>query len=164
MNYFNTLDEETFDFNSTAGNYDVVTLQSLKNQYNFLLEEVNEIGEGLEKKDLEEILDGVVDVLVVITGFAHQLENLGIRVDKAVERITKNNLSKFPLDEDDSEINVVEVKKTTEKYKKEGVAISVSNRNGRYVFKDQNGKIRKPASFVPVELSDLVQGIELKDY
>ena len=157
MSYFNDLDYKTWKFNKTAGNNEKLSKKDFEAQYKCLVEEVNEIGEGLETNNLEEVLDGVVDVLVVATGLAHKLEAFGINVGEAVNRITENNLSKFP------EYTKKEALETIEMYSKKGELVHSYEKYGRLVTVDLNGKIRKPASFVSVDLSDLVGGRQLND-
>lgn len=41
----------------------------------------------------------------------------------------------------------------TNKY---GIEITKELNNGYWVFRDSNGKIRKPSTFKPVDLSDLI--------
>lgn len=157
MSYFNDLDHKTWKFNETAGNNDKLSKKDFEAQYKCLVEEVNETGEGIETNSLEEILDGVVDILVVAAGMVHKLESLGINVGEAVNRITDNNLSKFP------EYTQKEALDTIEMYSKKGEAVHTYEKYGRLVTVDLNGKIRKPASFVPVDISDLVEGRQLND-
>lgn len=157
MSYFNDLDYKTWMFNKTAGNNEKLSKKDFEAQYKCLVEEVNEIGEGLETNNLEEVLDGVVDVLVVATGLAHKLEEIGINVGEAVNRITENNLSKFP------EYTTKEALETVKLYSNKGESVFTHEILGKLVVKDLNGKIRKPASFVSVDLSDLVEGHQLND-
>jgi len=154
--------DNVFQFNEIAGNNTKVSIQDFKAQQKCLIEEVNEISEGLDNSNLEEVLDGVVDVLYVAIGMLIKLEELGIDTEVALQRIGENNLSKFP--EYSKEIS----DKTFEQYKLQGVTIKADARftadypNGVMVFKDDNNKIRKPASFKSVTLTDLVEGIEFK--
>jgi NTP pyrophosphatase (non-canonical NTP hydrolase) len=74
MSFFNNLDHKTWKFNEFAGNNDKLSKKDFEAQYKCLVEEVNETGEGIETNNLEEILDGVVDILVVATGLAHDLD------------------------------------------------------------------------------------------
>lgn len=157
MSYFNDLDHKTWKFNEFAGNNYKLSKKDFEAQYKCLVEEVNEIGEGLETGNLEEVLDGVVDVLVVATGLAHKLEAFGINVGEAVCRITENNLSKFP------EYTTKEALETVKLYSDKSESVIASDIMGKLVVKDLNGKIRKPASFVSVDLSDLVGGRQLND-
>ena len=55
MSYFNDLDYKTWMFNRTAGNNEKLSKKDFEAQYKCLVEEVNEIGEGLETNNLEEV-------------------------------------------------------------------------------------------------------------
>jgi len=154
--------DNVFQFNEIAGNNTKVSIQDFKAQQKCLIEEVNEISEGLANSNLEKVLDGVVDVLYVAIGMLIKLEELGIDTEVALQRIGENNLSKFP--EYSKEIS----DKTFEQYKLQGVnlvenlAFTANYPNGIMVFTDDNSKIRKPYGFSSVTLNDLVEGIEFK--
>lgn len=85
-----------FNFNEIAGNNLDTSLASFEAQQKCLVEEVNEISSGLQNKDVEEVLDGVVDTLYVAIGMLHKLKEMGIDVEEAMCRIGENNLSKYP--------------------------------------------------------------------
>jgi len=154
--------DNVFQFNEIAGNNTKVSIADFKSQQKCLIEEVNEISEGLNNANLEEVLDGVVDVLYVAIGMLIKLEELGVDTEVALQRIGENNLSKFP--EYSKEIS----DKTFEQYKLQGVTLvenltfTTNYPNGIMVFKDNNSKIRKPYGFSSVTLNDLVEGIEFK--
>ncbi len=163
--YFKILDDQTFRFNDIAGNNSKHSQKDFQAQFKVLAEEVNELGNAIDANDMTEVLDGVIDVLVVAAGFAHRLEEMGVDMLEAVERVTDNNLSKFPIR------NTTEILNTIGKYSKEGVVVNERSVfdmgkygvHARSVFVDDNGKIRKPFSFEPVTLSDLVEDIAFED-
>lgn len=161
-NYLNQFSDDVYQFNEIAGNNTKTTIQDFKAQQKCLIEEVNEISEGLDKGDLEEVLDGVIDTLYVAIGMLHKLEELGVNANEAMKRISENNLSKFPAFS--AEIS----DKTFEMYNLLGIPINVSNKivglshDEVMVVRDNNQKIRKPHGFKSVTLSDLVEGIEFK--
>ena len=149
-----------FNFNEIAGNNLDTSLASFEAQQKCLVEEVNEISTGLQNKDVEEVLDGVVDTLYVAIGMLHKLKEMGIDVEEAMQRIAENNLSKFP------ECSDYVIDSTVDLYDKKGVKINYSFARSPLddykvvVFKDENGKIRKPFGFESVTLKDLVVGIK----
>ena len=53
----------------------------------------------LRNKDLKEceveLLDGAVDVFVVVSGLLQKLQHFGFDVEKALLRVPENNMSKF---------------------------------------------------------------------
>ncbi len=152
-----------FNFNEIAGNNLDTSLASFEAQQKCLVEEVNEISTGLKNKDVEEVLDGVVDTLYVAVGMLHKLKEMGIDVEEAMLRIAENNLSKFP------ECSDYVIDSTVDLYNKKGIEINYSftqspvDEYGVVVFKDENRKIRKPFGFESVTLKDLVVGIKFDE-
>ena len=73
---------------------------------------------------------------------------------EAYRRVIESNFSKFisadDVCEDDAEHEALAM---TNKY---GIEITKELNNGYWVFRDSNGKIRKPSTFKPVDLSDLI--------
>lgn len=156
-----SLDDETWLFNEIAGSNKELTLQAFRNQLKFIQEEVKEIEEGLDKQDITEVLDGVVDTLVTAYGMLSKLAALGIDTEEAKQRISDNNLSKYP------EYSKDIVEKTFDLYKNKGVDIRVETCYcegfGKVlaVFRrNDNNKIVKPYGFEAVDLSDLTAGID----
>lgn len=56
------------DWASEKGIYEKGSVQS---QYNKLLEEVNELYDGIENKEIDEVKDAIGDSVVVLTNLAH---------------------------------------------------------------------------------------------
>ena len=74
---------------------------------------------------------------------------------EAYHRVIESNFSKFILDCEafDKHAAINEQLRMVEKY---GEPIEKELNNGYWVFRDSNGKIRKPSTFKPVDLSDLI--------
>ena len=148
---------DTNEFNSIAGNDTKLTKQDYEAQYKVLLEEVYEIKEALDTDNVVELVDGVIDVLVVISGFVQKLENQGINMSKAMELITENNLSKYTMNAYVADMSVAD-------YKSKGIEV-VSEFNKEYcvyVLRDTNGKVRKPINFKSVSIEDCIpEGVKL---
>ena len=73
---------------------------------------------------------------------------------EAYHRVIESNFSKFvKQDELHEEFAEIEAWKMTNNY---GISITAESNNGYWVFRDSNGKIRKPSTFKPVDLSDLI--------
>ena len=143
---------DTAMFNRIGGNLKrEPTIDNLVSQFKVLESEVKELKEGLDNKDYVEILDGAIDITVVIFGFIQILEKMNFDVEKAMERVAVNNLSKFVRD-------IQDAIKSRDKYMREGksVHIEYDSIHNLYGLKNDAGKIRKPHNFVPVELSDFV--------
>lgn len=144
--------ENTAMFNRIGGNISrEPTIENLISQFKVLESEVKELKDGLDNKDYVEILDGAIDITVVIFGLIQLLEKMNFDVEKAMERVALNNLSKFVSD-------IQDAIKSRDKYLREGkiVVIEYDSIHNLYVLKNADGKIMKPHDFVPVELSDLV--------
>lgn len=135
---------EVGEFNDIAGNLTNVSLESIDAQLSFIFEELTETIDGLEQGNMVELLDGACDLFVTVGGLMQKLEAMGFNVAHALGRVNANNLSKFP--------------KLGELYREpEGIAsVKLNEKYQRIVLKDANGKVRKPADFVSVDLSDLV--------
>ena len=144
-------ESSVFSFNATAGNFenmnDIESIgESLSSQAALILEEVKET---IEAKNYIEALDGVVDVLVTAFGYAQMLEHIGVDVAKAMNLIAENNLSKFPLSDEDAQRSV-------KMYADKGINVTAIKNDGRWVIKDEKGKVRKPYNYKPVDLSSCV--------
>jgi hypothetical protein len=138
-------------FNVIAGNFDNVTVDNLKAQLKLCKEELQEAIDDLEAGNMVGTLDGAVDMFVTGAGFMLQLEKLGFGVNEALVRVNANNLSKYPT-----------VRSFAEDLIPEGATATFNRAHGRWVFKDANGKVKKPTNFVSVNISDLVPPAILK--
>ena len=149
--------EDNYKFNILAGKDKLVSLQDLKEQLALVQEEVQEIADGLDSNNPVEVLDGLVDVYVVLDGLKQKLENLGFDIPEASYRVAGNNLTKFPISKENAE-------ETKQMYLDKGMDVIVEYNPvfERWVVKDQQGKVRKPIGFKSVELDDLVPS-EVRD-
>ena len=153
---FNKLYENVKLFNNLAG--DNLTKQGFINQQKLVIEESNEIQEGIDNNDLVEILDGVIDTLYVTLGHLSRLEKLGVNVQGAIKQVCEDNTTKFPSEEETAV-------KTVLFYNSQNINVSHSYNEEykRYAIKDSNGKLRKPVGFLPTDLTGYVPvGLELK--
>lgn len=154
------LKQDTYNFNRIAGTDDETSYESFCQQYKVLYEEVKEVGDGLDTRDLTSVVDGIIDTIVVALGMWQKLENLGIDMNKAAELIGQNNLSKYPSLRDDSVVQA-----TSDKYKAQGIEVVVKKDipNHCYVFRNKDtGKILKPYGFESVDISSCVpQGVQI---
>lgn len=130
-------------FNTLAGNLTNVSDDSVDNQISFIFEELTETITAFEEGNKVEVLDGACDLFVTVAGLMQKLEAQGYDVATALDRVNENNLSKFPKFVGPEDL-------------RDGYSVTVNVLHQRYVIKDANGKVRKPASFVSVDLSDLV--------
>lgn len=149
------LKEDTYTFNSIAGNDKKLTTQDFLDQQAVLEEEVKELREGIEERDLDKMTDGAVDTIVVALGVIQKLEAVGVNTDRAMQLISQNNLEKYPRIEYDESV----VKKTVDMYEEKGVEVDVSMSplGHCWVFKNKaTGKILKPFGFKSVDLDECI--------
>lgn len=128
----------------------VTTVEQRKAQLDLVREELEESIKGLGNP-LEE-LDGACDMFVTVAGYMQQLERNGYDVQRALQLVCENNLTKV-IKEGDEE----EVLKTYKKYEKDrGKFKIVTSILPQYLIvkNTQTGKVLKPASFVSVDISD----------
>ena len=62
---------------------------------NLIKEELSELEEAIEKKDLKEVADALTDILYVTYGAGHAF---GINLDKCFEEVQNSNMSKLGQD------------------------------------------------------------------
>ena len=64
-------------------------------RYDLIKEELGELREALEKKDIKEVADALTDILYVTYGAGHAF---GINLDKCFDEVQKSNMSKLGKD------------------------------------------------------------------
>ncbi len=64
-------------------------------RYDLIKEELEELKEALNKKDLKEVADALTDILYVTYGAGHAF---GIDLDKCFKEVQNSNMSKLGLD------------------------------------------------------------------
>jgi predicted HAD superfamily Cof-like phosphohydrolase len=64
-------------------------------RYDLIKEELEELKEAMENKDLLEVTDALTDILYVTYGAGHAF---GINLDKCFEEVQKSNMSKLGKD------------------------------------------------------------------
>ena len=134
-----------------------------------------------EKEVKTEILDGFADSRFVFIefinlqhkiGFYEHTNNYNVKLFRNVKycsmdvfsyeelieayrRVIESNFSKFVKADDyhDAKFAAYESNRMSEEYE---TLITAELNNGYWVFRDSNGKIRKPSTFKPVDLSDLI--------
>ncbi len=66
-----------------------------KLRLDLIREELSELEEAIEKKDIKEVADALTDILYVTYGAGHAF---GINLDKCFEEVQNSNMSKLGLD------------------------------------------------------------------
>ena len=64
-------------------------------RYDLIKEELGELKEAMEKKDIQEVADALTDILYVTYGAGHAF---GIDLDKCFEEVQNSNMSKLGPD------------------------------------------------------------------
>jgi hypothetical protein len=135
-------------FNDIAGQLENVTKDSIALQLDLIQEEYLETVDEYDLENPVGILDGAIDMFVVVSGLLLKLDASGYDVATAMKRITDNNLSKYP-----SAVNPtipVPVEWNSE------WTLTHNKEHEVLVWRDGNNKIRKPHGFRPVEIGDCI--------
>jgi len=64
-------------------------------RYDLIREELEELRDAIDKKDIKEVADALTDILYVTYGAGHAF---GINLDKCFEEVQNSNMSKLGLD------------------------------------------------------------------
>ena len=64
-------------------------------RYDLIKEELKELQDAIEKKDIREVADALTDILYVTYGAGHAF---GINLDKCFEEVQNSNMSKLGTD------------------------------------------------------------------
>ena len=64
-------------------------------RYELIKEELDELKDAIEKKDIKEVADALTDILYVTYGAGHAF---GINLDKCFKEVQNSNMSKLGLD------------------------------------------------------------------
>jgi predicted HAD superfamily Cof-like phosphohydrolase len=67
----------------------------VKLRYDLILEELNELKEAIDQKDIKEVADALTDILYVTYGAGHAF---GINLDNCFEEVQLSNMSKLGSD------------------------------------------------------------------
>ena len=64
-------------------------------RYDLIREELDELKDAINKKDIKEVADALTDILYVTYGAGHAF---GINLDKCFEEVQNSNMSKLGVD------------------------------------------------------------------
>ena len=64
-------------------------------RYDLIKEELDELRDAIDKKDIKEVADALTDILYVTYGAGHAF---GINLDKCFEEVQNSNMSKLGVD------------------------------------------------------------------
>lgn len=144
-------------FNHVANNIGNQTQLTLKerllNQVKIIQSELDELKSAVEAEDDLETLDGVCDVAVTAFGALQMVDERSKARDGLLE-VCANNLTKFVQVVDPNAKEIIDATIRMYKDKGEELTVELNKQFGVYLFKDQNGKIRKPSNYKNVALMD----------
>lgn len=123
----------------------------VKYRLDLITEEVGELNEAIENKDLKETIDALSDILYVVYG---AFGAFGINGDEAFDLVHQSNMSKLCKTE-------IEAIQTVESYKNDPRYDSPKYRlspNGKYyvVYNESTKKILKSINYNPVSFDSLL--------
>lgn len=150
---------ETKMFNLIAGNIGNQATGTLKdrllNQIKIIQSELDELKKGVETSDNLETLDGAGDLVVTAFG-ALQIVDEVCKGREALLEICANNLTKYiQVTPDGYSPNSKQIiDDTIQMYKDKGqeVTVTLNKHFGVHVFKDADGKVKKPINYKNVDL------------
>lgn len=123
-------------------------------QTKLLIEEAQETVDAIKYGNMTELLDGAVDVFVILSKLLDMLEKAGFDVEGGIQQIIDNNQNKIF----NSFYEACEAKEKLEERddKEYYIETSVLNNLSFYTVRRQDGKIAKPVGFVAVELGKFI--------
>lgn len=128
-------------FNQIAGNLKGDMLQQIDNQLGYVFEELTETIDAFEARDAGELVKEVADLAVVVNGLLQKMEAAGFDMELAMRLVDQNNLSKFPAKGEPLQYAT-------------GFKATLNEEFQRFVIKDAEGKVRKPANYVKLDLAN----------
>jgi len=132
----------------------------VKLRLGLITEEVKELTEAIEEKDMTETLDALADILYVVYGAGC---SFGLDLDKAFHLVHKSNMSKLCVSEEEAKETVEWYKaafadeEKKKKYPYDTPAYRLSE-DGKYyvVFNESTGKILKSVNYAPVKFDSML--------
>lgn len=121
-----------------------------------LQEELNELKEAIEQKDIVEIVDALCDLQYVLSGAILEF-GLGKDFDRCFSEVHQSNMSKACATEE-------EALETQQKYMdKDGTASYVKQVDEDYlVYRASDSKVLKSVNYLPADLESIVESIQQK--
>ena len=129
--------------------------QLIKLRKELIDEEVKELHDAIEQKDMTETIDALTDILYVVYGAGAAL---GINLDKAFDIVHKSNMSKLCVDEKEAIETVEYYKKIYElgNTKYDSPAYKLAPDGIKYVvYNETSGKILKSINYSPAKFYEL---------
>ncbi len=120
-----------------------------KLRVSLLAEELKELEEAIEDKDLVEIADALCDLQYVLSGAILEF-GLGEKFKELFDEVQRSNMSKACDSED-------EAKATLESYRERGVEGIYEKVNGKWlVYRKEDHKTLKSVNYSPADLESIL--------
>lgn len=116
-----------------------------------LQEELNELKEAIEDKDIVEIADALADLQYVLSGAVLEF-GLGDKFKSLFDEVQRSNMSKACA-------TLEEAEATREAYaKKDGTASFIKQKEGKYlVYREGDNKVLKSVNYSPADLKSMLK-------
>ena len=135
--------EQILMFNEVSGTLDAPTSDTVDLYNSLAFEELSESITALEEKNAVEMLDGALDEFYIAVGKLQILERMGMNVKEGLRRVCENNASKYVPNGQPLQYDANLTASLNQKYKV-------------WVLRNKEGKVKKHANFVEVDISDCV--------
>jgi predicted HAD superfamily Cof-like phosphohydrolase len=132
-------------------------VKTKKLRIDLIKEELDELKEAIENKDMVEVGDALADILYVTYGAG---VSFGIDLDKVFDQVHESNMSKLCKSEEEAIETVEWYKKNNTIYDSPDYRPCKSNPNLWTVYNKSTGKILKSINYSPVDLKYLA--VDLK--
>ena len=122
-----------------------------KLRVNLLQEELNELKDAIEDKDIIEVADALADLQYVLSGAILEF-GLGDKFNALFSEVQRSNMSKTCKTMD-------EARATQEHYKVDrGMTSQIEESNGEFlVFRIEDGKVLKSINYSPADLKSIIE-------
>ena len=118
---------------------------------NLLQEELDELKEALEEKDIVEVADALCDLQYVLSGAILEF-GLGGQFRSLFDEVQRSNMSKTCKSQKEAEetLHFYKTNKNTEGH--------IVERNGEYlVYRNEDGKVLKSVKYSPADLKSILK-------
>jgi predicted HAD superfamily Cof-like phosphohydrolase len=129
----------------------IPSIERCKLRINLLTEELKELSEAIENKDMVEMLDALCDIQYVLNGSILEFGMAGL-FDEAFAEVHDSNMTKTCKTEQ-------EAQETIEHYKNNYGYSSTAEKVGDVwvVFRDLDKKVLKSINYVPADMKKFIQ-------
>ena len=129
----------------------IPALERAKLRVSLLAEELKELEEAIENKDLIEVADALCDLQYVLSGAILEF-GLGEKFNELFSEVHSSNMSKACISEEEAALTI------SHYAKKDGTEAYYVEREGKYlVFRKADNKTLKSINYEPAKLSEIIE-------